>query len=812
MMMTILTTLNTINLVTPILCTLLLFSSYDSLYCVSIAEKKARLAEQEKHEAAHDDSLDDIGQKIKNKQKELLSLYAEANDIYLKGTPDSKTLIIMKGEAIRQTRKQLDALENEWKDVAKTLLTKEEEALWHQPDTTVGQLILDYGGSECIYLIPPEISSLRLHISSELPIPKASWNEILELILSSYGVGIKELSPFLKQLYFYKINQTGLERITDKREELDILPKDSKVAFVFSPQPHETKRIFQFLEKFVPHEQMTLQLINGNVIAIGRVGEITELLKIYDFIASPKQAQEWKLIVLQKAQSDEMAKILLSLFTGEGGSSSLSSGHQVADTIKMPFMSSQDSGSTSFKVMALKHPGNALFLMGKQAQIDKAAEIIHDIESKIGEVQEKTIYWYACKHSDADELAKVLSQVYVKMSQISASSNISTSQSSSFKPQSLPSIPTAPPPPALTPDTAPLIVNPQPLIVTDHTKRKNDAIHENFIVDQKTNSIVMVIESYILPKLQELLKKLDIPKKMVQIDILLFEKRITDSDQFGLNLLKLADAVTEPRSTKLFWNDTSSGQIGNAGILLFSMVRNKSDGFPKYDLSYKFLLSQSGIHINANPTVTTVNQTPTKIALVDEISINTGIVEIDTTNTTRLKDSFTRAQYGITIQVTPTIHAKSENPDDGDLIKFITLETDITFDTTRPSLDNRPEVARRNIKNEVRIADGETVIVGGLRRKESQNDRDYIPFLGELPGIGKLFSTTALNDRTTEMFIFITPKIIPDPKEEYYAIRDEALKKRAGDIPEFLQAVETAQENEQRALFYHSIKFLTDQG
>ncbi len=789
-------------------CSLFLFLiAVQPIQAISISEKKARLTESEAPEKMTDLSLETIAKKLKEKRKELLQLYVEANDLYLHRSDDTDANVKQHATIIKKAKRELDRLEREWRDVSQEMISKEDEALWHQPDTTVGQLVVDYGSTDCIYLIPPEIASLRVHVSSELSIPRTSWQEILELTLSSYGVGIKQLSPFLKQLYFLRLNQTGLAIITDKRSDIELLPYDAKIAFVFTPRPHEMKRTYQFLERFIPQEQVTLQIVGGNLIAVGLVKEIFELLKVYDFIAAPQQAQEWRLVALQKAHSEEMIKILVALFGGDGGT--ISTAMPSGQDMKMPYSPSQEGG-TNFRVMPLKYPGNSLFLIGKREQIEKASEIIQDIESKIGQVQEKTIQWYACKHSDADELAKVLSQVYMKLTQVMSKDGGSAHAAREKAVADASPTVSADRSPSYTLDNAPLVVSPSPLIVTDHTKKKHDVVHENFIVDQKTNAIVMIVESYLLPKLKELLKKLDVPKKMIQIDVLLVEKSITDSDQFGLNLLKLADAVTQPHhTTRLLWNDITGDTVANRGILQFSMARGKQKGFPKYDLSYKFLLSQSGIHINANPSVTTVNQTPAKIALVDEISINTGVVEVDTTNTTRLKDSFPRAQYGIIIQVTPTVHAKSENDDAEDEVKFITLETDVNFDTIKPSADSRPVVARRNIKNEIRIADGETVIIGGLRRKQSQNDRDSVPFLGEIPGLGKLFSTTALSEGTTEMFIFITPRIVPDPKEEFHALRLKDLKKRPGDIPEFLQEVESAKDDERNQLFYKSMKLLT---
>src|SRR5690606_11294871 len=103
-----------------------------------------------------------------------------------------------------------------------------------------------------------------------------------------------------------------------------------------------------------------------------------------------------------------------------------------------------------------------------------------------------------------------------------------------------------------------------------------------------------------------------------------------------------------------------------------------------------------------------------------------------------IQDSYTRAQYGITINLTPTIHL----PEEGEEDSFVSLETDLEFDSTKIlTLDSRPPVTRRNIKNQVRVADGETIILGGLRQQIEEDSREKIPFLGDIPGIGKLFGT-----------------------------------------------------------------------
>ena len=211
--------------------------------------------------------------------------------------------------------------------------------------------------------------------------------------------------------------------------------------------------------------------------------------------------------------------------------------------------------------------------------------------------------------------------------------------------------------------------------------------------------------------------------------------------------------------------------------------------------------------MKANPSVTTVNQTPAKFSLKDEISINTGVFfDVDNKIDT-LKDAFSRNEYGINIEIIPTVHLASESVED-DETNYVTLDTSIEFDTVKPSTNARPDVTKRQIKNTVRIADGQTLILGGLKSKQTQNEREKVPFIGELPGIGKLFGLHSLVDIQQEMFIFLTPRILSDPEREQEKMLSRLFQKRPGESKEFLDRLEEAKNQEKRRLFESSFKLI----
>lgn len=749
------------------LLTAFLIGSYaaTSAFGQTIAEKKASFHRIEGEiDPETQKQLEAVNGVLSEKRHLLKVLHERAFELYQEqGTEEEFKLI---RDHISQLKNEIAQIENMWRDEMATLLQGESYALWHQPDTSLLQLVMDYGAQEFIYLVSPEIAATRLSINSNLPIPKQSWGDCLELILASYGVGIKQLNPFLRELYLVKQDPSGLQCITSSFQELDLLSPHRRVCFVLTPDSPDPKSVLFFMQKFSNPATTTLHIVGGEILIVSNAETIKELLKLYEFVKRGHRGHDYQLITLTKLDAHEMENILFSAFQyGQGP---------------------EEEGST-LRVIPLTSISQSLFVFGSKEEVSKAVKLIRDVESQIEDPQEKTMFWYTVKHSETEELAEVLAKVYDLLTGI-------PSKEGKAEPAKISKV-------AEEARNA-LVVKPPQIepLNRERTSHKTADGQNNFIVDPKTGSIIMVVEQDALPKIKELLKRLDVPKKMVQLEVLLFEKKVTNQNKFGLNLLRVGSGVGATNSNKTGLSWKSAG----AGILEFLISHSKGSGIPAYDLAYNFLLGQEDVQINASPSVTTVNQTPATIAIVEEISINTGS-EIQKE---KEKSTFSRAQYGITIQITPTINSGDEYDPNQEDTHYITLDTDITFDTTKRSTNERPDVTRRHIKNHVRIADGQTVILGGLRRKNTQDNKESIPFLGEIPGIGKLFSTTDMSDSNTEMFIFITPKIIYDPLEDAERIKRDELKKRPGDVPEFIHELLVAKEKEHKKLFQGSIHLL----
>lgn len=813
---------------------LLLGTPSFSLFSQSISEKKAHLKSSESDlDQETERFLIQINRETQEIHIRLQQLYDDVLRLYQEQAPPEEYRALL--EKINQEKRYLNHLEQTWRElVTRGNQGAEGYGLWHAPETTLEQLIIDYGSQDYVYLIPPEVGSIKLSINSNLPIPRAAWSEMLELILKQNGVGVHQLNPYLRQLYLVKQNFSRLRLITNNRQDLEVLPPDARVSFILSPEPSEARRTFTFLDKFINPNTTSLQFLGRDILIIGSAGEVQDLLRLNDFVAQNRGEKDYRLLPIFKLPAEEMARILQATFDQ----------NEETSTPPPPLSNTPGSNAASraaplpemsgLKIIPLQNMAQALFVVGTREEVRKAEEIVLNVESQIGGARDKVVFWYTVRNSEAEELADVLYRVYSLM--ISTGTGVETPPGGTDNVQNkvvvvdnnapgAPPLPPVPPPQKEPPlllyqqegfyQEGGFVVNPAPAQprVFEPTTANNQ--RDNFIVDVKTGAIVMVVEADILPKIKDLLRKLDVPKKMVQIETLLFEKILNRENSIGLNLLKIGDAAMNKHATGAFFNNlfpkcAEKPVAANAGVTEFFLSRKRTDcGIPAFDLVYRFLINQDDVQINSSPSLLTINQTPATIAINEDISINTGIFEVETAKGVTLKDAFTRAQYGITISIKPTIHLAQYEEEDDREYDYVTLETDVTFDTINPSRHaDRPDVTRRHITNQVQVPDGETVILGGLRRKVSNDRREAIPFLGELPGLGKLFSINTMRDTNTEMFIFITPHIVKDPKEQLTCLRQELLCLRPGDVPYFLECVQEAHQYDKTRLMEGSMTLL----
>ena len=751
------------------------------IFSQTIAEKMASGSPKTADSTGNfDGMLREINQQLTTLRTELSECYVQGKKLHLHQAKEEDYRALL--TQVNDLKVQIHSLEKRWYDAAINEAKQEEEgyALWDQEETTLAQLVMEYGALDYLFIVPPEMAALKLNMHSNIPIPRESWGEMLEIILAHNGIGVKKVNTYVRQLYILKQDPSAIQAIASSLQQLQWIPDHTRLFYVFTPPVEQVRSSFQFFERFADAKQTFIYQIGPKIAIVALKEEVAKLLDLHNTVWQNAQGKTSRVVPVNKMAVKEMEKILQSFF-GEA-----------IEKNRPPFGKPEQEGLHVFSL----GQGNALVLIGQEEVVDRAEKIVKETEEQLQDPAEMTVYMYQCRHSNPEDLAKVLDKVYNSLLLASTEANREVevnfaSQGPQFKT-----------PPDGYPPVAPLVVAPPPLKVGSTASLDVEQGSDHFIPDPKTGNLLMVVRRDALVKIKELLRKLDVPKKMVQIEVMLFEKRIKNDNSYGMNMLKLG---SKKNGVKYKSDLAPTGP----GVLEFLLHGGSSKHFPAYDLALNFLMTQEDIQLNASPSIITVNQTPATISIVEEISINNGAAPIDTNKGIAFEKSFTRAQYGITINMTPTVHIPDQLEESSDGKGFVTLQTNVSFDTTKNHHnDDRPLVDRRHIENEVRVPDGQTVILGGLRRKASHDNEEKVPFLGDIPGIGKLFGSVKLRNNNTEMFIFITPTIVVDPEEQLLQIRMNEVKKRPGDIPEYLQRVVEAQEKEARRQFRNSFKAL----
>src|SRR5581483_1404484 len=404
----------------------------------TIAEKMA--SGSKNSEESFDVMLTDVNQQLISMKDELKECYRRARMLHHEGAGETDFHELL--THVNEIRSRIYTLENRWRDSAVNESKKDEEgyALWDQEETTLAQLVMEYGAMDYLFIVPPEMSSLKLNMHSNIPIPREQWSEMLEIILAHNGIGVKKVNTYVRQLYILKQDPSAIQAIASSPQQLQWVPDRTRMFYVFTPPVEQVKSSFQFFERFADAKQTFLYQIGPKIAIVASKEEVLKLIDLYNTVWDNSRGKVSKVVPVSKMAVREMEKILQSFFS------------EAMEKGRPPFGKPEQEGLNIFSL----NQGNALILLGQEDVVDRAEKIIKETEEQLQDPAEMTVYLYQCKHSNPEDLSKVLEKVYNSLLVSSTEANKEmefnfNSQGPQFKT-----------PPDGYPPTAPLVVAPPP--------------------------------------------------------------------------------------------------------------------------------------------------------------------------------------------------------------------------------------------------------------------------------------------------------------------------------------------------------------
>lgn len=312
--------------------------------------------------------------------------------------------------------------------------------------------------------------------------------------------------------------------------------------------------------------------------------------------------------------------------------------------------------------------------------------------------------------------------------------------------------------------------------------------------DAETNALIITApqEEYLV--LEEIIKQLDIPRRMVYLEALIMEVSVDKSFKVGV---EWGGAGTFADGTGTlatgFTGDTQNpyslieGVAGDTTVMPagFTMgvlkqgVEIAGIQFPDIGAVVNAYQDDSDINILATPQILTTDNKEASIIVGENVPYITSKNSASSGST----QDYTNYEYkdvGTTLKITPQINQ-------ADLVR---LEIGVEVTKLKSAADvATPTTFKRTADTTVVVHNEETVVIGGIIGQDTSTADYKVPLLGDIPGLGWLFKTHGNSLRKTNMFIFITPHIVessPELAAMYFKKRDimEYVQEGSSTIPD----------------------------
>ena len=276
----------------------------------------------------------------------------------------------------------------------------------------------------------------------------------------------------------------------------------------------------------------------------------------------------------------------------------------------------------------------------------------------------------------------------------------------------------------------------------------------------------------VIAESEKLLKQVDLPERMVMIEVKMVETKIDTKDIIGINwptsiTSRLSDqgssslASSTGSGTGTSTGSSSTGSTG-AGLLQKSAVsKDLSNGgwswgtlsIDELITTLDFLQSSGKSKLLSHPKLATLENHKAEFKVATIVPVQTINRFSEGTSSSDIV-TFQDIEVGITLQVTPRIN------EDGVITMnvFPRVEEIIGFSGTQDQ--QKPITTERSVQTMVTCKEGETIVIGGLIRENDISTEDKVFLLGDIPILGGLFKHKTKSKENTDLLILITPHIM----------------------------------------------------
>ncbi len=257
-------------------------------------------------------------------------------------------------------------------------------------------------------------------------------------------------------------------------------------------------------------------------------------------------------------------------------------------------------------------------------------------------------------------------------------------------------------------------------------------------VDERMNRLIITAEHDYFEQAARLIRRLDTPGRQVLISARIVEINVNAAEHLGLSLGSSVSTV--------FKEEVDSYQ--GIGLELQPILRSPLEIRATLDM-----LSEEGqAQVLASPKVATVDGVPAEVKTEERFPVF--IRETSGDQTYKVKQDIVA---GISLSITPRCGEGDELTTE--------IHTEVTSITGTTS-EGYPTTSTREVETTIRARSGRSIVIGGLIERREIEYKDKIPFLGDIPVLGRAFTNLRTKDKTTNLWVVVTPYLIGEENGE----------------------------------------------
>ncbi len=479
-----------------------------------------------------------------------------------------------------------------------------------------------------------------------------------------------------------------------------IAPQDQLVTQLIPLTYADANEVKRLFTPMVSKTSLIVAYDPTNTLIVTDVlSNIQRLIKILKEIDVADVGRKISVIPLQHADSTKMVETLTALFQPKGAPRKAGTG---GDTTK--FVADERT--------------NTVIVLASTVELDRVRQLIDFLDRETPRGKEK-IRVYFLEYANAEEIAKVLQNLPTK--------DVSQAKDKTAAPG------------------APLLSG-----------------KVNITADKATNSLVITASSDDYTVVEEVIRKLDIPRPMVYIEAVIMEVNAQRDFSLGTEWTAAGTSTIGNRDAAVgggFLTPQSAIPALTQGVLpqgfSFGVFTEAIDiagiKFNNLTALVQAFKQDRDVNIMQTPQILTTENEEAKINVGKNIPFQTRTSTTDN----ETFNSFEYRDVGTILKITPHISIE----------RLVRLTIGLEVSALESTTDFRPTTFKRTIDTTVIVDDKSTIVIGGLIDDTNSVSEYKVPLLGDIPLLGWLFKYQNRSQQKTNLYIFLTPHVINNPAE-----------------------------------------------